>query len=74
MAKAKTTKPETVETETVKVEVPKFTKQKLMGSERFMTKHIKYVDLLNVLLKDGETYSLAEVEQLVSDFFNNKTK
>lgn len=50
--------------------VLKFPKKKLVESKRFA----KHRDLVNVLLKEDETYSIVEVENLIKDFLRGNKK
>lgn len=47
-----------------------FTKAQLLKSKRYSER----VDLLNVLLEDGKTYTSREVDELVKDFMNKEVK
>ena len=42
-----------------------FTKEQLVDANRY----IKYVDFLNGNLRDDRTYTLEEVDKLISDFY-----
>lgn len=44
--------------------VPTFTKKDFIKS----VKYAKFVDILNGLLKDGKSYTIAEVEKIIEDF------
>lgn len=62
---------EDVKAEVAKVEAPKvlkFSKKQFVESKRFA----KRKDLVNVLLKEGETYSIVEVEDLIKNFLYGK--
>lgn len=48
--------------------VVKFTKKQFVASQRFA----KQRDLVNALLKDDETYSIAEVEDTIKKFLSGK--
>ena len=68
MAKAKV-KADVVKNKDVsKVEVLKFSKKQFVDSKRFA----KRKDLVNALLKEGETYSIEEVENIINDFLYGK--
>lgn len=67
MAKAKN-KAEVVENEVSEVKVLKFSKKQFVDSKRFS----KRKDLVNALLKEGETYSIEEVEKIINDFLYGK--
>lgn len=68
MAKAKV-KADVVKNEDVsKVEVLKFSKKQFVDSKRFA----KRKDLVNALLKEGEKYSIEEVENIINDFLYGK--
>lgn len=54
---------EVVVEEVVVDNAPKFKKSQLMASERYRN----HVHLLDVYLKDGETYNLKTVDKLVRD-------
>lgn len=45
----------------------KFAKDRLLSSRRFTPTQ---TDVLSVLLKDGEKYTIAEAEKTLSDFLN----
>lgn len=62
--KAKTTT-EQVTKVIEKVAPFKFTKEQLVKSERY----VKCRDALNALLKDGETYTFTQVDQLLEKFY-----
>lgn len=74
MARKKSEVNEVVEapkTEVAKVETPKvlkFSKKQFVESRRFA----KRKDLVNALLKEGETYSIIEVETLIKNFLYGK--
>ena len=62
---------ETPKTEVAKVEdskVLKFSKKQFVESKRFA----KRKDLVNVLLKEDEMYSIVEVESLIKNFLYGK--
>ena len=56
------------EVETVVETVPTFTKKKLLKSLRYA----KSVDIIQGLLKDDKSYSIAEVDKVIEDFRNGK--
>ena len=47
---------------------PTFTKKQFIKSQRFA----KRCDLLAVLLEDDKTYTIEEVETIITNFFNPK--
>lgn len=47
---------------------PAFTKEQLLLSKRYQNK----VDLVEALLKDGVTYTLEEVDEIINDFMKGK--
>ena len=47
---------------------PTFTKKKLLKSLRYA----KSVDIIQGLLKDDKSYSIAEVDKVIEDFRNGK--
>lgn len=49
---------------------PKFTKGALLRSKQFAGR----TDLLNVLLKDGESYSIEQVKNLIKSFLTKEVK
>ena len=56
-----------------KTEQPKemeYTKMNLLSSKRYSHNR----DILNVILNDGKTYSLNEVDKLIEDFYKKKFK
>lgn len=55
-------------TQHIEPHAPKFDKKKIVSSKRFA----KYRDLVNVLLKEGEQYTVHEVEQCIKDFLDGK--
>lgn len=48
----------------------KYTKEQLIGSERYMCRR----DLLGAILKDGKSYTLEEVETLLQNYMKGKVK
>lgn len=48
--------------------VPTFTKKKLLKSLRYA----KSVDIIQGLLKDDKSYSIAEVDKVIEDFRSGK--
>lgn len=44
---------------------PKFTKQQLLQSQKYVNRR----DALSALLKDGETYTHEEVERILQQFY-----
>lgn len=61
---------ETIEAKAVKPVEPKFKKQELLKGERYRER----VDLLRALLKDGQEYSLADVEKALTSFMKGKVR
>ena len=49
---------------------PKFTKEALVNSKRFY----KERDLVYALLKDGEEYTISEVEDMIVNYMKGKVK
>lgn len=68
MARKKTTD-EPVETAETTA-VLKFSKKQFVESQRFAKRR----DLVNALLDDNETYSIAEVELKITNFLSGKNK
>lgn len=56
------------QTEVTQKEVPEFTKEQLLKSERFKDKR----DLIDALLADNEKYSLAAVEEKINNFMEGQ--
>lgn len=54
--------------EVTQKEVPEFTKEQLLKSERFKDKR----DLIDALLADNEKYSLAAVEEKINNFMKGQ--
>ena len=48
----------------------KFTKEQIVNASRFYGK----TDILNALLKDGESYSLEEVDKKIDTYMKAKVK
>lgn len=48
----------------------KFSKSQLVKAKKYFDK----VDLLNVLLQEGQTYTVKEVDALVKDFMKKEVK
>ena len=48
----------------------KYSKEQLIGSERYM----RYRDLLGALLKDGKSYTLKETDALLQKYMKGKVK
>lgn len=68
MAKAKVKADVEKNEDVSKVEVLKFSKKQFVDSKRFA----KRKDLVNALLKEGEKYSIEEVENIINDFLYGK--
>lgn len=49
---------------------PKFTKESLVKSKRFCGER----DLVSALLKDGEEYTISEVEEMITEFMKGMVK
>lgn len=62
---SKTRKPKTEEVAPPVSNVPVFTKRNILTFKRYA----KWRDLLSVLLKDGEEYTMEQVDSLLQDFF-----
>ena len=45
-----------------------FSKEQILGSKKFANRK----DILNVLLKDDETYSIDDVETMIKEFLNKE--
>lgn len=59
------------ENEEIKViKEPVYTKERLLASKKYKHKQ----DVLNVVLKDGQSYSLKKVEDLIKNFMNTKAQ
>lgn len=52
------------------IEEQKFTKEQLIASRKYANRR----DTLNALLKDGETYSHQDVEQILEKFYKGGSK
>lgn len=50
---------------TVKQTASAFTKEQIVSANRY----IRYVDFLNGNLQDGKTYTIEQVDKLISDFY-----
>lgn len=50
--------------------VDTFTKQQLAESERYKKKR----DLLEALLEDGKTYTIAQVDKIIGDYLRREVK
>jgi hypothetical protein len=48
----------------------KFTKEQLLKSKKYTDRK----DIVNVLLKDGQTYSFSEVDALIKKYMKGKVK
>jgi hypothetical protein len=62
---SKTRKPKTEEVAPPVSNVPVFTKRNILTFKRYAKRR----DLLSVLLKDGEEYTMEQVDSLLQDFF-----
>ena len=65
MPTTKTRKPKTEETAPPGSNVPVFTKRNILTFKRYAKRR----DLLSVLLKDGEEYTMEQVDNLLQNFF-----
>ena len=65
MPTTKTGKPKTEETAPPGSNVPVFTKRNILTFKRYAKRR----DLLSVLLKDGEEYTMEQVDSLLQNFF-----
>lgn len=52
------------------VKTVKYSKEQLIGSDRYMKRR----DLLGALLKDGERYTLEEVDAKLDNYMKGKVK
>lgn len=59
-----------IKPDTVKQPTVKFTKSALLKSKQFAGR----TDLLRVLLKDGESYSIEQVHTLIKSFLSKEVK
>ena len=67
MAQTKKSKQPVKKTETAAVE---FTKQKIISSKKYQMSR----DVLTALLSDGETYTHAEVSEILNKFYEKEVK
>lgn len=58
------------EKKTVETTVNTFTKEQILKSKKYV--HLQ--DLVNVLLLDSRTYTLEEVDKMISDFKKGKVE
>lgn len=58
------------EKKTEKAEVVKYTKDQILSAKKY--KHNK--DVVNVVLKDDQLYTLEEVDKLIEKFMKGKVK
>lgn len=65
MPTTKTRKPKTEEAAPSGSNVPVFTKRNILTFKRYAKRR----DLLSVLLKDGEEYTMEQVDSLLQNFF-----
>ena len=65
MPTTKTRKPKTEETAPPGSNAPVFTKRNILTFKRYAKRR----DLLSVLLKDGEEYTMEQVDSLLQNFF-----
>lgn len=65
MPTTKTRKPKTEEAAPLVSNVPVFTKRNILTFKRYANRR----DLLSVLLKDGEEYTMEQVDSLLQNFF-----
>lgn len=57
------------EIEEVEVTEIKFSKEQILSSKRF-----RGIDAASVVLKDGETYTLNQVDDLIEEYMNSEVK
>jgi len=53
-----------------KTEEIRFTKEQIVNSQKYKDKN----DLVNALLKDGQLYSIKEVDELIEKFLKGKVR
>lgn len=53
-----------------KTDLPVFSKQDLLRAKRYSDKR----DILNALLKDGETYTIEQVDKTIKTFLSKEVK
>lgn len=53
-----------------KTDSPVFSKQDLLRAKRYSDKR----DILNALLKDGETYTIEQVDKIIKTFLSKEVK
>jgi hypothetical protein len=51
-------------------EIVTFTKEQIVSAKRYMHKK----DVVNVVLKDGQSYTLEKVDELIDNFMKGKVK
>ena len=68
MPATKTRKPKTTEATPLVSNVPVFTKINILAFQRYA----KRCDLLSVLLKDGEEYTMEQVDSLLQNIMKGK--
>ena len=68
MPTTKTRKPETLEAAPPVSNVPVYTKRNVLTFKRYVNRH----DLLSVLLKEGQEYTIDQVDRLIEDFMKGK--
>lgn len=56
--------------EAIESTLPKFPKERLLKSRKYAHRR----DALNILLKDGESYSHMEVDKLLKEFYEGGNK
>lgn len=47
-----------------------FTKEQIVGAKKYEND----IDVINALLKEGKTYTLADVDKIIEDFKKGKVK
>lgn len=52
------------------LKAPAFSKKQIVGAKKYE----KDIDIINALLKDGEAYTLAEVDKIIDGFKKGKVK
>lgn len=64
------TKPESSRESTATEKAPRFSKEQALRSEKYRSRR----DALGVLLKNGRTYSAAEIDSILNEFMKGKVK
>lgn len=50
--------------------VPTFTKEQLLNSKKFQSQR----DLINALIEDGKSYTMAEVDKKIKNYLDGKVE